>query len=181
MPDLDVNALQEAIQAQWGKASGEKVQRYVGKFWDRQRRKRRITAVVRGNHGDYNVVIEAQEKGLWSACSCYIGKHGYCHHCAALGLTFLADPASFAVIKKVERTAVTDLDTLHCYLESVTLDELTSQLKAKGITQKAFCEAVGMGSGHLTAVKSGELRNRRYHELGAIKLAVLWVLEHLDE
>lgn len=181
MRDLDVNALQEAIQTRWGNASGEKVQRYVGKFWDRQRRERRITAVVAGNHGDYNVVIEAQETGLWSACSCYIGKHGYCHHCAALGLTFLAEPDSFVVIEKVERTAVTDLDTLQGYLNNVTLDELLKQMRAKGITQKAFCEAVGMGSGHLTAVKSGELRNRRYHELGAAKLAVLWVLKHLGE
>jgi uncharacterized Zn finger protein len=181
MRDLDVNALQEAIQARWGNASGEKMQQYVGKFWDRQRRERRITAVVAGNHGDYNVVIEAQEAGVWSACSCYIGKHGYCHHCAALGLTFLAEPDSFAVIEKVERTAVTDLDTLQGYLNSVTLDELLKQMRAKGITQKAFCEAVGMGTGHLTAVKSSELRNRHFHELGAIKLAVLWVLEHFDE
>lgn len=157
------------------------MQQYVGKFWDRQRRERRITAVVCGNHGDYNVVIEAQEKGLWSACSCYIGKHSYCHHCAALGLTFLAEPDSFAALEKVERTAVTDLNTLQGYLNSVTLDELLKQMRAKGITQKAFCEAVGMGTGHLTAVKSSELRNRRFHELGAIKLAVLWMLEHFDE
>lgn len=54
-------------------------------------------------------------------------------------------------------------------------------MRAKGITQKAFCEVVGMGTGHLTAVKSSELRNRRFHELGAIKLAVLWMLEHFDE
>lgn len=177
----DVKALQAAIKKRWGEAKGPKVERYVGKFWNRQRRERRITAVVRGNHGDYNVVIEAQEAGLWSACSCYIGKHGYCHHCAALGLTFLAEPDSFVAIEKVEKTAVTDLDTLQAYLDSVTLDELTKQMRAKGITQKAFCEAVGMGSGHLTAVKSSELRNRRFHELGAIKLAVLWVLDNLLE
>ena len=177
----DVQTLQAAIQKRWGEVKGPKVEQYVAKFWDRQRRERRITAVVRGNHGDYNVVIEAQESGLWSACSCYIGKHGYCHHCAALGLTFLADPDSFVLIEKVEKRAVTDLDTLHAYLESVTLDDLTKQMRAKGITQKAFCEAVGMGSGHLTAVKSSELRNRRFHELGAIKLAVLWVLDNLNE
>jgi uncharacterized Zn finger protein len=176
----DIKALQAAIKERWGQAKGSKVERYVGKFWNHSRRERRITAVVRGNHGDYNVVIEAQEDGLWSACSCYIGKHGYCHHCAALGLTFLAEPDSFVVIEKVEKTAVSDLDTLQAYLDSVTLDELTKQMRAKGITQKAFCEAVGMGSGHLTAVKSSELRNRRFHELGAIKLAVLWVLDNLS-
>lgn len=176
----DSVVLREAIQGRWGEAKGEKVQRYVGKFWDRQRRGRRITAVVQGNHGNYNVAIEAQEAGLWSACSCYIGKHGSCHHCAALGLTFLAEPDSFVEVKLVKRSAVTDLDTLQGYLNSVTLDDLTKQLKTKGITQKAFCETIGMGSGHLTAVKSAEKRNRYYHELGAIKLAVVWVLENFD-
>ena len=182
MSDSDVSALQQAIQKGWPQTyfDGPKVKRYVGKFWDRQRRERKITAVVEGNHGDYTVSIEAQEGGLWSTCSCYKGKHGYCHHCVALGQTFLDEPDSFVVIEKVEKTAVSDLDSLQAYLNSVTLDELTKQMRAKGITQKAFCEAVGMGTGHLTAVKSSELRNRHFHELGATKLAVLWVLEHLS-
>ena len=174
----DSNVLQGAIKERWSNAGGEKMQRYVGKFWGRQRRERKITAVIEGNHGNYTVSIEAQESGIWSTCSCYIGKRGYCHHCAALGLTFLAEPNSFEVIEKVEKTAVSDLDSLQAYLDSVTLDELTKQMRAKGITQKAFCEAVGMKPQHLTAVKSSERRNRRFHELGAIKLAVLWVLEH---
>ena len=38
-----------------------------------------------------------------------------------------------------------------------------------------------MSTQHLSAVKSSELRNRRFHELGAIKLAVLWVLQKLNE
>jgi hypothetical protein len=53
-------------------------------------------------------------------------------------------------------------------------------MRAKGITQKAFCAAVGMSTQHLSAVKSSELRNRRFHELGATKLAVLWVLDNLE-
>jgi hypothetical protein len=75
---------------------------------------------------------------------------------------------------------VSDLDTLQAYLNSVTLDELVKQMRAKGITQKAFCAAVGMSTQHLSAVKSSELRNRRFHELGATKLAVLWVLDNLE-
>lgn len=177
----DIVALQEAIRQRWGEAGGKKVQRYVDQFWDRSRRGRKITAVVEGNHGDYTVVIEAKEAGVWSACSCYIGKHGYCHHCAALGLTFLARPDSFVEVKTVARTAVTDLESLQAYLNSVSLGDLVKQMQAKGITQKAFCDAVGMSSRHLSAVKSSELRNRRYHELGAIKLAVLWVLKELAE
>ena len=182
MSEQDVAALQQAIQKGWPESyfTGPKVKRYVDKFWGRQRMGRRITAVVKGNHGDYTVSIEAQEGGLWAACSCYKGKHGYCHHCVALGQTFLDKPDSFAAVEKVEETAVTDLDTLQAYLNSVTLDELVKQLRQKGITQKAFCESIGMTSRHLSAVKSSELRNRYFHELGAIKLAVLWTLEHLD-
>jgi uncharacterized Zn finger protein len=181
MTEQDVHALQQAIQKGWPRSyfDGPKVKRYVGKFWNRQRRERKITAVVKGNHGDYTVTIEAQEGGVWSTCSCYKGKHGNCHHCVALGLTFLAEPESFVVIGKVAKTAVTDLDTLQAYLNSVTLDELMKQLRQRGMTQKAFCESIGMTSRHLSAVKSSELRNRHFHELGATKLAVLWVLEHL--
>ena len=135
--------LQQLIQERWGK----KVTRYVGKFRNRERREEKITAVVGGNHGDYKVSIEAGETSAWSTCSCYIGKGGYCHHCAALGLTFLAEPTSFVLIEKVEKTAVDDLTSLQQYLNSTTLDELTKQMRAKGITQKAFCEAVGMVNG----------------------------------
>ncbi|MFQ5401029.1 MAG: SWIM zinc finger domain-containing protein [Anaerolineae bacterium] len=181
MSEQDVTALQQAIQKGWPETyfDGPKVKRYVDKFWGRERMGRKITAVVQGNHGDYTVSIEAQEGGLWSACSCYKGKHGTCHHCVALGLTFLDKPDSFVVVEKVEKTAVSDLDSLQAYLNGVTLDELTKQMRAKGITQKAFCEAIGMKPQYLTAVKSSEKRNRHFHELGAIKLAVLWALEHL--
>lgn len=180
MMSEDSIILQKAIKERWPDVGGPKVRRYVDKFWDRKRQERKITAVVEGNHGDYTVSIESQEGGVWSTCSCYKGKHGYCHHCAALGQTFLADSDSFVLIEKVAKTAVSDLDTLKGYLDSVTLDELIKQLRAKGITQKAFCESIGMTSRHLSAVKSSELRNRRFHELGATKLAVLWALEHSD-
>jgi len=46
------------------------------------------------------------------------------------------------------------------------------------ITQKALAEGMGMNPRHLTAIKSSELRNRYFNELGATKLACLWVLEH---
>ncbi|MCB0214903.1 MAG: hypothetical protein KDJ52_36525, partial [Anaerolineae bacterium] len=63
------------------------------------------------------------------------------------------------------------------YLRSVTLDELIQALKKKGISQKAFAESIGMSSQKLSAIKSSEKRNRYFHELGATKLACLWVLE----
>ena len=92
----------------------------------------------------------------------------------------MAEPGSFKVIEVVEKTAVSDSNSLKAYLDGITLADLTKQMRAKGITQKAFCESVGMNPRHLTAVKSSELRNRHFHELGAIKLAILWVLDNLD-
>jgi uncharacterized Zn finger protein len=177
----DITFLKAASEKRWTRSGDAKVERYIGKFWNRQRRGRKITGMVQGNHGNYTVSIEAQESGIRSACSCYIGKHGYCHHCAALGLTFLEEPESFAKIEAVEKEKITGFESLQGHLDSVTLDDLIKQLRAKGITQKAFCETIGMSTQHLSAVKSGELRNRHYHELGAIKLAVLWVIEHFGK
>jgi uncharacterized Zn finger protein len=139
----------------------------------------RIVARVVGNHGTYTVSIQVSPHlAVTSACSCYIGKHGNCHHCVALGKTFLRAPDSFIekVAKKLE--AVKGLEDVFEYLESVTLESLIVRLKEKGITQKAFATSIGMSTQHLSAVKSSELNNRFYHELGATKLACLWVLEH---
>ena len=65
------------------------------------------------------------------------------------------------------------------HLQSVTLEVLLTQLKDQGITQKAFAEQIGMHTRHLAAMKSSELRHHYCNELGATKLACLWVLEHL--
>ena len=177
MDDADMIALREAIETRWGDAGGYKMRRYVDKFWDRTRRGLTITALVQGNHGDYTVSIDARESTLRAACSCYIGKSGYCHHCAALGQTFLAKPDSFTVITPTLLEDVYDLESLKAYLDGMPLADLVKQLQVQGITQKAFAESIGMNSRHLSAVKSSELRNRYYHELGATKLACLWVLE----
>jgi hypothetical protein len=80
--------LQSAIQKRWHKTAGEKAGRYVGKFFDRVRLGKKIVAKVEGNHGVYTVSIEAKGTSTDSACSCYIGGDGYCHHCHALALTF---------------------------------------------------------------------------------------------
>jgi len=58
---------------------------------------------------------------------------------------------------------------------------LLGRLKEKGITQKTFAASIGMSTQHLSAVKSSELNNRFYHELGATKLACLWILEHYGD
>ena len=59
----------------------------------------------------------------------------------------------------------------------MTLDALLQQLKERGITQKALAESLGMNPRHLTAIKSSETRNRYFNELGAVKVACLWVIE----
>lgn len=182
MPDHDLEMLKAALIQHWTRPGGEKVQRYIDQFYARKRIGTKILALVEGNHGTYTVSIRAESRQLLtSACSCYIGKHGGCHHCAALAATFLKVPDSFTVTKPVKLEEVHELSELRRYLDSVTLDDLIKKLQARGITQKAFAESMGMSSRHLSAVKSSELRNRYFHELGATKLACLWVLEHFAQ
>jgi hypothetical protein len=115
---------------------------------------------------------------LESACSCYIGKGGFCHHCEALAYTYLNDPGSFKVTKHKTLKQVKTLNDLETYLKGKTLDALLQELKKQGISQKEFAEAIGMSARQLSAIKSSELRNRYYNELGATKVACLWVMEH---
>ena len=58
------------------------------------------------------------------------------------------------------------------------LEFLLQALKVKGISQKQLAESMGMNPRHLSAIKSSELRHRYFNELGATKLACLWMLEH---
>ena len=176
-----VEVLKSLIQQDWPKTPSAKSRPYVGKFFDRVRTGRKIAARVEGNHGVYTVSIENKGKRLDSACSCYIGRDGYCHHCHALALTFIKDADSFTVTKTRRRKEVRTVDDISSFLKGVTLDSQLKQLKDQGITQKSLAEGMGMNPRHLTAIKSSELRNRYFNELGATKLACLWVLEHCKE
>lgn len=178
MQQTAVETLTAAIPRRWPEAPGEKARRYVGQFFDRVRMDTKILAKVVGNHGTYTVSLEAIEGSIDSACSCYIGRGGYCHHCQALALTFLEEADSFHVVKQKKRKKVRTVADLPGYLQSTTLESLLAQLKDRGISQKALAEGMGMNPRHLTAIKSSELRNRCFNELGATKLACLWVLEH---
>jgi hypothetical protein len=182
----DIEALQTSIRDHWSSTAGDK---YVGRFFSRTRTGTKIVARVTGNHGDYTVSIAVGAHGVTAACSCYVGKGGYCHHCAALAQTFLDDPVTFQEIHPPERKQVgggsgapsgTGAE-LQAYLTGVTLDELLAQFKAHGITHKAFAEGIGMNPRHLGAIKTSELRNHFFNELGATKLACLWVIEHLGK
>ncbi len=174
----DADEFKNIIEAGWRHISHPKVRRYIGKFFERTRTGNKIAAKVHGNYGVYLVSIEAKDKGTRSACSCYIGKGGGCHHCYALAHTFLNSPDSFKVIERKMLPKKPALEDISDYLQSTTLDELLKELKAAGIAQKNFAESIGMNPRHLSSIKSSELRNRYYNELGATKLACLWVFEH---
>ncbi len=181
MADAELEQLQTAIKRQWSRGPSPKDKQYVKAIFAAVRSGTKITAKVVGNHGTYTVSIQFNNQSLMSACSCYIGKHGYCHHCEALAITFVQDPSVFKVVKPKQRKDVRDLTDVQAYLQSVTLEVLLTQLKDKGITQKAFAEQIGMNTRHLAAMKSSELRHHYFNELGATKLACLWVLEHLGK
>ncbi|MFN8492386.1 MAG: hypothetical protein U0350_32595 [Caldilineaceae bacterium] len=182
MSNSELDILQTAIRRTWPSSHiGDKARGYVGQFFECTRIGTRISAKVQGNHGVYTVSIRVEGDQTQSACSCYIGQGGYCHHCAALAITFLNNPAAFQVVERKAREQVHNLTDLHAYLANVTLESLLQQLKERGVTQTAFAQSIGSSVQHLGAVKRSELRNHFYHELGAMKLACLWVLEHLDE
>jgi len=179
MANSDLHLLQTALKRHRSRVPSQKAKPYVHAFSAAERRGAKITAKVVGNHGTHTVSIQGDTQGVTSACSCYIGKHGYCHHCEALAITFLDDPSAFKAVKLKQVKDVRQLTDVQAYLDSVTLDALLTQLKAKGITQKAFAEQIGMNTRHLAAIKSSELRHHYFNELGATKLACLWMLDHL--
>ena len=178
MAGRDIEKLKSMILRHWSERPSGKAKTYVGQFFDGARIGTKITANVEGNHGTYTVSIQVEADQVTSGCSCYIGEYGDCHHCAALAATFLNNPRLFKLVKPLKLQNVENVTQLPAVLRRVTLDSLLKDLKAKGITQKAFAENIGMNPRHLSAIKSSELRNRYYNELGATKLAVIWVLEH---
>jgi hypothetical protein len=179
--EAELEQLQTAIRRRWSRVPSKKATPYINAFTAKVRSGAKITANVVGNHGTYTVSIQLDAQDITSACSCYIGKHGYCHHCEALAHTFIQDPGPFKVVKPKQRQDVREIKDVQAYLQGVTLESLLSQLKEKGITQKAFAEQIGMNPRHLTAIKSSELRHHYFNELGATKLACLWVLERVGK
>lgn len=175
----EVEPLKAAIQGRWSGEPSVKAKKYMNAFFNATRTGKKIAAQVEGNYGTYTVSIQVDQHRLSSACSCYIGKSGFCHHCEALAFAFLKHSAHFREIKTKTLTDIHEVKDIEAYLTGVTLESLLKQLVSQGITQKRFAESIGMTSRHLSAIKSSELRNRYFKELGATKLACLWVLEHI--
>ena len=178
MANSELESLTKAIHERWTQTPGSKAARYVGQFFDAHYTADKVWGKVEGNHGTYTVSILIEDGQITSACSCYIGKHGGCHHVNALAITFLKDPGVFEKVETKQREDVRGLDDLKAYLDGITLEDLLKQLKSRGITAKSAAESMGMSPQKLGAIKSSELRNRHFSELGATKLACLWILEH---
>jgi uncharacterized Zn finger protein len=181
MKQADIDAIKDVIRSHWPYTLDAKARRYLNGFFDRTRVGNKIAAKVVGNHGTYTVSIEAKGGEASATCSCYIGRDGHCHHCDALAHTFLDDPESFQIMEQKELGSVRTPEDLQAYLKGVTLDSLIKDLKAQGITQKQFAESIGMNARQLSAIKASELRNRFFNELGAVKLACLWMLERFEK
>jgi uncharacterized Zn finger protein len=179
--DGSIAKIQKTFRSTWRGQASEKARRYIGKFYALERFGQQIIGKVEGNYGVYNVSIWIEGSQVFSSCGCYIGKYGGCHHCEALVHTFFKDPDAFVEVKAKGRTELSRLSDLPDYLKTTTLEALLTELKANGMSQKAFAESIGMNPRHLGAVKSSEKRNHYFNELGAIKLACLWALEHLRE
>lgn len=155
---------------------------YIDEFYSKTQTPTMIKGKVMGNHGEYTVSFKQRGSVVKTACSCYVGRRdGDCHHCDALAWNYLQNPESFKMRNPPKKSNQNpfSLSDLPSKLEETTLEDLIVELKKKGISQKAFAESIGMSSRHLSLVKKAEGNNRFYHELGATKLACLYVLERL--
>jgi uncharacterized Zn finger protein len=179
MPQCELEDLKQAIQGRWSAKPSDKARKYIGKFIDMTRIALKITAKVHGNYGKYNVAIQVENHKIRAACSCYVGADGHCHHCEALAHTFIQEEETFQELQPITQQGIDDLFDIRSFLQKTTLDSLLKELKSHGISQKDFAESIGMSTQHLSSVKSCELKQRHYHELGATKLACLWILDRL--
>lgn len=181
MTKTELAVLQAAIrQHWWHDPRHKKAEQYADQFFDTQYIGNKVWGQVVGNHGTYMVSIQLAGRSFKTACSCYIGKDGYCHHVDALAIAVLDTPQQFKPFQPKSREEIHDLDDLREYLNSVTLADILKELKTRGITQKAIDQALGTSARKLGSLKSSEARNRQFSELGMAKLACLWILDNLE-
>src|SRR5262249_48964864 len=158
MADPDLDLLRTAIKRRWSWVPSPKAKGYVNAFSAAERRGTKISAKVVGNHGTYTVSIQVDEHGLRSACSCYIGKHGHCHHCEALALTFLDNPSAFKAVKSTQAQDVHDLLDVRAYIEpySDTCRAWSSITKDYGCVKHHFLLSLAPGKPRFHMRKFGQ-------------------------
>jgi hypothetical protein len=103
-----------------------------------------------------------------------------CKHAAALGLTYLRDPGSFKALATADRTEVRALADVVRFLKGTSLEDLVSELQARGITQKQLVDILGINGGLFYSAKRLEKRGRRYGFLNACKLACAYLLDVVE-
>ena len=175
---MDIEEIKKIINKNFnGIYASEKIDKYVGQFFDCEIKNDKIVGFVDGNHGEYTVSLKIDGWRIDGQCSCYIGKDG-CHHTVALAHTFLKNPEDFEIIKEVKRTRLNTIEKIRDYLDYVTLEDLTNEMNTLGLTQTDLAKATGTSSAHISAVKRSEARNRYFKELGTIKMACLWMIDN---
>jgi hypothetical protein len=153
-----------------------RAQDYVGGFFGTEACPREIRGEVTGNYGTYTTVLRRVGDALECVCSCPAAEDMDCKHAAALGLTYLRDPGSFKELATADRTEVRALVDISKFLKGTSLEELVTELRDRGITQKQVVEILGINSGLFGSAKRLEKRGQRYGFLNACKLACAYLL-----
>ena len=172
--------IEAQLRAQVSAKTYQRAQEYVAYFTHRTIDGNEISGKVEGNYGTYTTFLDASGSWLEGRCSCRAADEMFCKHAVALGLTYLKSPESFITKEKVGRREITSLDDVADYLDSVTLDELVKELKARNITQKRITEILNMNPNLFSSAKRCEQRGRYYNFLNALKLACLYFLELVE-
>jgi uncharacterized Zn finger protein len=109
-------------------AEGKSFQRgvgYIAMVDDLDITASQISATVYGTH-DYAVSLTCGDQGLRGNCSCPHGREGFfCKHCVAVGLSVLEAGAELPRVVAAKRARA---DTLRCWLESLSKQELLAEL-----------------------------------------------------
>lgn len=181
MNNLKYEQFKKSIEINYGQSHLEDKEReYFDAFFNREATEDSIKAKVQGNYGTYRTSLKRLKSGfIKSSCSCYMGSG--CKHTYALAHTFLKKTDTFNFKVKVVPKTVKNLQDVQLMLEAKTLEEIMFALRKKKITQKDLAESIGTTSAHIGKLKSGEQKGYIYKELGAVKLAAIWVLDNIKK
>ncbi|WP_141509057.1 helix-turn-helix domain-containing protein [Candidatus Chloroploca asiatica] len=183
IPSTTAETVAQLLQSRWQGAPSPKTQKYINTFFDIFTLRNGLYAKVQGNHGVYRVSIFEYNDQIDATCSCYIGKHGYCHHCEALARTFLLDATTIPPVPAYHiadvRTATTP-EQINQYIRSTALAELLQELERNRISIKSVAASLGVSPQRIRALIKKEQHQGVVDELTPIKLSCLWLLDQLN-